>query len=366
MFLLLIYLFISIFFSFLCSILEAVLLSVTQTYVGVKIKEGDPVGQKLKVLKDDIDKPLAAILTLNTFAHTIGAAGVGAQAQAIWGEQYLSIVSGVLTLIILFVSEIIPKTIGATYWKGLATISATLLIWMTKVLKPFVWVSQKITTILKKDKKESGLSRKDFAVLTDISIEKGIFTKTEGDLLKSLFRLKEITVETAMTPDTVIAAVPETTTIEDLYDNYKNNPEKKFFSRIPIYTKNQDDIHSYVLKDKLLQEIINENGHKTLNDIKRPISGVYEDDTLFQAMEKLIGADEHIALVVDKYGGTEGILTLEDIVETFIRTEIADESDTNLDMQKVAEEKWEARAEVLGLKVLPEVPPITPTPPKKD
>ncbi len=336
MFLLLLYLGIAIFFSFLCSMLEAVILSTTSTFVDIKNEEKKKYAVKLKRLKNKIDQPLAAILTLNTFAHTIGAAGVGAQAQLLWGNEYLSIVSIVLTLLILFLSEIIPKTIGATYWRQLAPSATYIILWMIYILYPFVIISQLLTKITGKGEKDNVFTRKDFSALAKIGTKVGVFNKDESRILDNLINFNNIIVKNILTPRTVVKSVNEDVTVEYFY---KNN-ETTTFSRIPIYSRNSDNVTGFILKDEVLIEMINKNYSKKLRELKREITVVFENYPVHKLFKDMIQNNDQIVLVIDEYGVMEGIVTMEDIVETLLGLEIMDETDSYKDMREVAKKIW--------------------------
>lgn len=345
--LLLLYLFIALFFSFLCSVLEAVLLSITPAYVSIMSQESPSLGDSLQKFKDNIDRPLAAILTLNTFAHTIGAAGVGAQAQAIWGDAYLSLTSGILTIVILIFSEIIPKTIGANYWKQLAPFSVrTLKVLIYSPLYPIIILSQFITKWLKKDKERSVLSRADFTAMAELGIKQGIFKKAESQVIRNILRFNNILVRHIMTPRTVIVSAQQEMSLSDFFRDF---PDLRF-SRIPIFDENLDDVKGYVLKDEVLYKIINNQGNQPLKSVVREIQVVPEHMPIPTLFNRLLEQQEQIALVVDEYGGTAGIITIEDIVETLLGMEIIDELDQIADLQTWARQNWEKRAKRLGYK----------------
>lgn len=343
--LLFVYLLIAVSFSFLCSVLEAVMLSITPTFIDIKSEEKKPFAKDLQKFKANIDRPLSAILTLNTFAHTIGAAGVGAQAQIIWGDEYLSIISAIVTIIILIFSEIIPKTIGAKYWRQLAGISTNIVKFLIYVLYPLVYVSQLITSLIKKEEGESVLSRRDIKVITELAERKGIFEKGESTIIRNLLRFNTILVKDIMTPRTVVVAEQEETAIKELYK--KKNIQR--FSRIPVYDNNFDDITGFVLKDEVLVKIIEKEDDLPLKSIKREIQTVFDQLPIPKLFEYLMKKNEHIALVVDEYGGMKGVVTIEDVVETLFGMEIMDETDSTEDMQALARKNWERRAKELGL-----------------
>jgi CBS domain containing-hemolysin-like protein len=346
MILLFVYLFIALFFSFLCSLLEAALLSITPSFIAAKVNENKSYARSLKKFKEEVDLPLSAILTLNTFAHTIGAAGVGAQAQKVWGNEYLSITSAVLTLLILILSEIIPKTIGASFWKKLAPFTArTLTVLIYSPLYPFIVLSKFITKILNKQKGSAILSRAEFQAMAEIGVQEGIFKKEESQILMNLMKFNNIVVKSIMTPRTVVVASSEDTTIKNFFEKY----QKIRVSRIPIYRENIDNISGYVLKDDLMQNMIDKKWHRQLKTLSRNIMVVNEKMPIIRLFYKLIQQKEHIAMVVGEYGEMSGIVTMEDVIETLLGAEIVDELDNIEDMQKQAMQIWERRAKRLGL-----------------
>ncbi|OKL40311.1 CNNM domain-containing protein [Pontibacter flavimaris] len=339
--LLLLYLTIALIFSFLCSLLEASLLSITPSHVNLISKENPSLGKDLQHFKDNIDRPLAAILTLNTFAHTIGAAGVGAQAQILWGDEVLTLVSVILTIIILIFTEIIPKTLGANHWRQLTPFTArTLKIMIYSPLYPIILFSQFITRRMKQDKSKSVLSRADFTAMAEIGTKEGVLRQDESRVINNVLRFSVVQASHIMTPRTVIKAAPEEQYIREFYDNSVNMR----FSRIPIFDDSIDNITGYVLKDQVLERIIEGNGGLTLAEIKRPIQVVHGGAPVPELFARLVEKKEHIALVVDEYGGTAGLVTMEDIIETLLGLEITDEFDAVEDLQKWAREKWEKRA----------------------
>lgn len=347
---------VSIVFSFLCSIWEAVLLSVTPSFSKKLAREGNATGIFFEEAKKDIDKPLSAILTLNTIAHTVGAIGVGAQAGKVWGSNFIdifgfhlsyeSIVATVMTLAILILSEIIPKTIGANNWKSLAGFTASSLKVLLFILKPFVWVSQLITKSLKKNKDESVLSRSDFKAMAQSVEESGELQKSEYKIIKNLLGFEELKAEDIMTPRTVITMAEENQTIQEYYDSMN---KKMPYSRIPLYHETQDHVTGKLLKDDLLQQLVEGNGHKQLRDIKHEITAVQEELTLPHLFEKLVQKNNHMCIVVDDYGMIQGLVTMEDLIETLFGREIMDESDNVSDLQAYAREQWKKRAKNLGI-----------------
>jgi len=363
--LLIFYAVISIFFSFLCSILEAVLLSITPTFVNVKKKEGKSYALLLEELKKDVDKPLIAILTINTIAHTVGAILVGVQAKVAYAELYgstkhailgitftedlmVGIVSTLMTILILIASEIIPKTIGATYWRQLANFTAKTLRIMVLVLKwiGLLWILQLFTKLVGgKSHHGSVLSREDFTAMTDIAHEEGVFHKSESTIIKNLLRFDQVLVKDIMTPRAVVKIASDTKTIQAFFED---NPKLRF-SRIPIYSEKVDNITGFVLKDTILEEIIHNNETKPLSEIRRDIIVTKRDTPIPQLFDTLIAKREHIALVVDEYGSVSGLVTMEDVIETLLGLEIMDESDSVADLQLLARKNWENRAKQSGV-----------------
>lgn len=355
--LLLIFFFISITFSFLCSIWEAVLLSITPSFAERKLKEGGRVGNLLKSYKENIDRPLSAILTLNTIAHTVGAMGVGAQAEKIWqtqtGIDFLglhigasAIIGTVMTLAILILSEIIPKTLGANYWRRLTPFTVISLNFIIKLLAPLVWLSQLITKNMKKDKSKSVLSRADFTAMAELGEKHGVFEQSESKIIQNLLGFNTIETKSIMTPRTVVKAADENQSIEDFYNENKTTLH---FSRIPIYRESKDHITGYVLKDEILASIISNHGDAPLKDITREIMIIKEHSLLPELFNELTERREHIALVIDDFGGMAGIVTMEDLFETLLGLEIIDEMDNVEDMQVLARRNWEKRAKALGI-----------------
>ena len=341
--LLIVYVTLAIGVSFLCSVMEAVLLSVTPAYVGSLEAEKPTIAARLKELKDDVDRPLAAILTLNTVAHTIGAAGAGAEAAAYFGNAYVGVFSAVLTLGILVLSEIIPKTLGAVYWRSLAGPVSRLLKFLIWILYPLVWLSQVLTKLIARGKKEAPVSRAELAALATIGAEEGIFEERESHILQNLLKFNELRARDVMTPRTVMVAFHEDTPLQEIAD--RDLP----FSRLPVFEKDRDHVTGYVLKSDLFEALAHDRHDATAGDLRRPILTVPDTLELSRLFERLLERQEHIALVVGEYGGTAGLATMEDVVETLIGLEIVDEADTEHDMQVVARERWRERAERLGL-----------------
>ncbi|MCK5638749.1 MAG: DUF21 domain-containing protein [Flavobacteriaceae bacterium] len=342
--LLIIYATVSIAFSFLCSILEAVLLSVTPTFIAVKKNEGKAFANTLEKLKDDVNKPLISILTINTIAHTVGAILVGVQAEKTFGSgnNSVGIVSAIMTFLILVLSEIIPKSIGASYWRQLANFSTKAITIIMFPLKytGVLWVLEFATKLVGKNPHDTNISREDFHAMAEIAQEEGVFQESESTVIKNLIDFKKVLVKNIMTPRTVMKLASNKTTIQTFYDK---NPKLKY-SRIPIYHNTTDNISGYFLKDELLDSIIKGKGGEALETLQREIVVTNRDEPIPDVLEKLINKHEHIALVVDEFGSVSGLVTQEDIIETLLGLEIVDESDSHDDLQLLARKMWEKRA----------------------
>lgn len=315
------------------------LLSTPQSFLIVEHDKGHKWAKSFIQLKLNIDKPLSAILSLNTVAHTIGAAGVGAQAVKVFGEAYFGLVSAILTILILVITEIIPKTIGARYWKSLTKTAYFIIKSMIFLTYPLVVMSSKITNIFSKQQNEKTTSREEIAALASIGTGEGLFSDKENKIIQNILRLKNVKVTEIMTPRVVVALADENLS---LYDFLKSKSYLKF-SRIPIYSGNEDNITGYVFRQKVFEYLAEDKHSLKLKEIKREIVSVPDSTTLFSLWEKLLDKKEHIALILDEYGGLAGIVTMEDIIETLLGLEILDEKDTIIDMQKYAIERWNTR-----------------------
>jgi len=345
--LLVFYLFLAIGVSFLCSILEAVLLSITPSHIAVMNERGHGSGKLLRSLKRDIDRPLSAILTVNTFAHTFGAAGVGAQAQVVFGQAWLSVISAVVTLAILIFSEIIPKTLGATHWKRLAPFTAHTCRWLILLTWPLVKLSQYITRWLGKGKKGPTISREELSTLAQVSRDEGELDDEEAGIFANLIRFGAIRVEDIMTPRVVVARFQQDVTL----DEARARDGGLTFSRYPVFGTDDEDITGYVLKADIMQAQADGRGSRALAELKRDVLFLPEFLSLRAAFSQLLTDQEHFAVVVDEYGGFTGLVTMEDVLETLLGMEIVDESDTTENLRKLARERWVRRARKMGLEL---------------
>lgn len=344
MLLLIVYILVALVFSFLCSIAEAVILSTTSAHIALLEKEGRSSGALLRKLKGDINKPLAAILTLNTIAHTVGAAGAGAQAAKVFGSSYVGIASAVLTLLILVFSEIIPKTLGAHYWRQLSPLTGYILQGLVYILYPFVLLAEFLTKGLTSEPKLVGFSRREFVAMAELSAEEGQLEAQESIIFKNLLRLRKTPIADAMTPRTVVFSLPEKMQVGEFFQQH----DHVRFSRIPIYAENRDAVTGFVLRNDLLLAQARGNSDKQLKNYSRDFPAMLASMSLSRAFDVFMRSRAHIMLAIDEYGGVKGLLTLEDLLETLLGLEIIDEGDENVDMQQLARKLWRRRAKEMG------------------
>ena len=331
--LLLAYFLLAIGVSFLCSLLEAVILSVTHSQIGMLVKTNPKQGKMLQKLKDDINRPLAAILTLNTISHTLGAAGMGAQVLYLYGSGAVAIASAVLTFCILVFSEILPKTIGAYFCRSLAIPSAYLIRFLMIIAFPFVWLSNTLSNFITSS--EDKVSREEITAMAEMGEDEGSIDEQESDIIENLFRLKEIQIEDILTPRSVIYAFEDTQTVGEIMDS----TEDIIFSRIPVFNDNIDNVIGMVYKDNLLETMADDYFEKTMSQLVEPVEKVYEKESVEMVLNKFIKNRSHMFIVKDEFGGTTGIVTLEDCIETLLGVEIMDESDKVADMRELAKDQ---------------------------
>ena len=341
---------VSIVFSFLCSLWEAVLLSITPSWAEMKRSEGAAIGERLADFKRNIDRPLAAILTLNTIAHTAGAIGVGSQAALIWADAHplitMVVVPTLMTLAILLLSEIVPKTLGALYWKRLAPFTVTSLRVLMLVLAPLVWLSQGVTRLLKHGYSEPVLTRTDFLAMAELGAREGVFADGESQIIGSLLRFTSVQTRDVMTPRTVVAGAPEEQSIAEFY----NRGRRQRFSRFPTFqSQSMDHITGYVLKSDVLVAMIEGQGEAAISSLRRDLVTISETHPVTDLFRMLMERQEHIAAVLDDFGGMAGIITMEDVIETLLGMEIVDETDATTDMRQLAQRHRARRARALGM-----------------
>jgi CBS domain containing-hemolysin-like protein len=319
--------------------MESTLLSISSAHIEVLINKGTKPGKMLKKLKANIDRPLSAILTLNTIANMVGAAGVGAKTFDLYGNQWVALASGILTLSILVFSEIIPKTLGALYWKKLSTSTAYIIKLMIFITFPFVIFLRGVSSLISRNKSQSHLTREDMMALAQIGETEGILLKKEARIMENLFRLNKIYAGDVLTPRSVILAFQKNLTVEKAVK--KHNPIR--FSQIPIFDRDIDNVIGMVFRSKVLEMYFKGRGQMKMEELMQPIYVIPQTKSIAKILDEFIKRKEQIFLVVDEYGGTEGIITLEDTIETLLGEEIVDELDTDEDMRKLARRKWSER-----------------------
>jgi CBS domain containing-hemolysin-like protein len=344
--LLITYVLLALVFSFLCSVAEAVLLSITPSYIEGQKETRPMLAALLKRLKqDNVDRSLAAILTLNTIAHTVGAIGAGAQATIVFGSAWFGLFSAVMTLMILFLSEIIPKTIGAVYWSKLVVPTALYVNTLIIVLYPIVWISESLTHFIARGKTMHIFSRDEFIAMASVGVATGQIRLKESRIIRNLFRFESLKVADIMTPRIVVSALPEDMKIGDSLQLVTQTP----FSRLPLYRTHIDEITGFVLKDDVLIFTAQKRGDEKLKALKRNILAVPESVSLTDLLERFLTDRQHIAIVVNEHGGMVGLVTLEDLIETLMGMEIMDETDDVEDMRALARKQWAERARAMGM-----------------
>ena len=334
--LILLYLFGALTISFLCSVLEAVLLSTPVSFISMKESQGVKNAALMMKYKTNIDRPVAAILTLNTVAHTIGAAGVGSESVKVFGEAYFGIISAILTLLILVLSEIIPKTIGASYWRALAMPSAKIIRALIVVTYPLVWISELITRCFSPRIQPLTVSREEVAAMVNVGTDEGVIERSENKVIQNFLKLSNVCAKEIMTPFVVVESVAHDTTMREFYDN----AALASFSRIPVYASERQFITGYVRRANVLEMLAQDRFSLTVAEIARPILVFPETARVSDIWQKLLEKKEHISVITDEYGCMRGIVTMEDVIETMLGVEIVDECDTTEDMQAMARNKF--------------------------
>jgi len=320
--------------SSLCSVMEAVLLSTPMSFISMKENQGNKAATLMKHYKNNVDRPVGAILSLNTIAHTIGSAGVGAESIKFFGEEYFGVISAILTLLILVLSEIIPKTIGASYWRSLAMPSTKIIKALIIITYPLVLLSELITKVFTPKGNQVTMSREEVSAMVDVGTTEGIFRESESKIIKSCIHLSGVKAREVMTPSIVVESAHQDLTIKAFYEQQEWN-----FSRIPVYDKVKEYITGYVLKDMVLKALSEDEFQTKLSDMMRPVLSFHEDESVYQIWEKMLEKREHISIIVDEYGSLRGVVSMEDIIETMTGVEIVDEDDVAVDMQVLAKEK---------------------------
>ena len=325
--------------SFLCSILEATLMSTPISYITMREEEGYKPAPRFKEYKQDSSRPIAAILSLNTIANTIGAAGVGRQATIIFGSEWFGLVSALMTILILIFSEIIPKTIGTTRWKSLMGFATGALRVLIFIMYPLVILIEKLTDLITPNELDAAVSREEVSAMANVAEEEGDLEEDENTIIQNLISMDEVKAFDVMTPRVVCEIAPESMTLKAFYKNKRY----RHHSRIPVYADNDEYITGYILRMEALQLMAEDKFDLTLGDIRRDVANFDEDTPLDQIWDEMLSKDEQIAIIINEYGSFQGILTLEDVIETLLGSEIVDENDTVRDMQQLARDKWKNR-----------------------
>ena len=325
--------------SFLCSILEATLMSTPISYITMREEEGYKPAPRFKEYKQDSSRPIAAILSLNTIANTIGAAGVGRQATIIFGSEWFGLVSALMTILILVFSEIIPKTLGTTRWKSLMGFATRAIRVLIFVMYPLVLLIELLTKLITPKEVESAVSREEVSAMANVAEEEGDLEEDENTIIQNLISMDEVKAFDVMTPRVVCEIAPESMTLKAFYKNKRY----RHHSRIPVYADNDEYITGYILRMEALQLMAEDKFDLTLGDIRRDVATFDEDTPLDQIWDEMLSKDEQIAIIINEYGSFQGILTLEDVIETLLGSEIVDENDTVRDMQQLARDKWKKR-----------------------
>ena len=328
--------FVSIALSALCSTLEATLLSTPLSYITGLEEQGVKGAKRLKRLKQNPDRPISAILCLNTIANTVGASIVGSLVYKVYGDPVVGIFSTIFTLMILIFSEIIPKTVGTSYWRSLALPASVVIDGMIFISFPLVWILERLQRKISSRSTQVSISREDISAMVSVATEEEVIEKEEKKMIQNLLKLDELTAHEIMTPSAVVEMAEGNMTIREFYDSDLAH------SRIPVYDEENDEyVIGYVLRQEILEKMAEDKFTTRLNDIIRPIMSFREEDSVADIWEKMLAKKEHISVILDEYGSLRGIVTLEDVIETMLGHEIVDETDEVVDMQEYAKEQWE-------------------------
>lgn len=341
--LVIIYMVTALLVSFMCSVLEATLMSTPMTYITSLETQGKKGAGLLKKYKLNIDRPISAILVLNTIANTVGASLVGSQALKMAQDMgyphdtVVGVVSAVFTLLILVCSEIIPKTIGSCYWRTLAIPASKIIHCLVIVTFPVIYCLEKITHLISRNSQPVSVSREEVSAMVTVGAEEGVLEKKENKMIQNLLKLDEITAHEIMTPSVVVSMADSSMTLKEFYQD----EELSKYSRIPVYDDdNSDYITGYVLRQTILERLAEDKFNVHLKELARPILSFSEEESVANIWEKLLEKKEHISIIIDEYGSLRGIVTLEDVIETMLGFEIVDEKDEVVDMQEYAKAQW--------------------------
>jgi CBS domain containing-hemolysin-like protein len=328
--------------SALCSVLEATLLSTPISYITGLEEQGVRGAKRLKRLKQNSDRPISAILCINTIANTVGASIVGSLVMDVYGSALVGVFSAVFTLLILIFSEIFPKTVGSYYWRTLAIPASTIIDAMIFIAYPIVLVMEKLTRLISSNSHQVSVSREDISAMVSVATEEEVIEKEEKKMIQNLLKLDELTAHEIMTPSAVVEMAEGNMTIREFYDSDLSH------SRIPVYDEENDEyVIGYVLRQEILEKMAEDRFTTKLIDIARPIMSFSEETSVGDIWEKMLAKKEHISVILDEYGSLRGIVTLEDVIETMLGHEIVDEKDEVVDMQEYAKEQWKKAQEDL-------------------
>ena len=330
------YFFLALGVSFLCSLLESIILSVTHSHAAVIAKTGSRTGRLLENMKENINKPLAAILTVNTIANVVGAAGVGAQTMKLFGNEWVAVISGLLTLCILIFSEIIPKTLGAIYWRILEGPAVYMISGLIFITYPFVFLSNYFSRIFTSANHQQKVSRQEVVAMAEMGEDEGSIREKESDIIENLFNLNDVVAEDVMTPRSVVFSLQKDSTVGDVVEEHTPIA----FSRIPVFNKDMDDILGFVHRYDLVNKQAEDKFDTKMNEILEPIHTIKQEDSIASILDEFVRRRQQIFMVIDEFGTTTGLITLEDAIETLLGVEIVDEHDSVVDMRKLATEKF--------------------------
>ncbi len=327
---------VSITLSALCSMLEATLLSTPLSFITGLEDQGVKGAGRLKKLKQNPDRPISAILCLNTIANTVGASIVGSLVYEVYGDAIVGVFSTVFTLMILVFSEIIPKTIGTSYWRTLALPASAIINGLIIIAFPLVWIMERITRLISSKSDQVSISREDISAMVSVATEEEVIEKEEKKIIQNLLRLDEMTAHEIMTPSSVVEMAEGAMTIKEFYNSDLTH------SRILVYDEdNSDYVIGYVLRQTVLEKMAEDKFTTTIREISRPILSFPEEEPVANIWEKFLEKKEHVSAIIDEYGTFRGIVTMEDVIETMLGQEIVDETDEVVDMQEYAKEQWE-------------------------
>lgn len=324
-------------------------MSAPLSYLTMKEEDGDRNASTMLKLKDNPDRPLTAILSLNTIANTVGAAGVGRQATIVFGSEWFGVISAIMTVLVLVFSEIIPKTLGTYHWKDFLWLSGIMKV-LIYVLYPLVVLVELFRKLLAADEPDTGISREEVSAMANIGEEEGVIDNSENKVIQNIIKLDDIKAYDVMTPRIVAAIAPESMTLKQFY----KKDELSHYSRIPVYVDSPEFITGYIMRYDALENLAEDKFDTRLGSIKRQIAAFNEETSVSDIWESLLRTKDQIALIIDDYGTFQGIITLEDIIETILGMEIIDENDAFTDMQQYAKERWQKRRSQYKQIVLPD------------